>query len=423
MSVAEATTSTRRGPKRAGEASGRELIILLTALMASSALAIDLMLPAFPDIRSEFGMAADSSQVGWIITAFFFGLAAGPLLYGPASDRFGRKPLMAAGLTVYVLGSIAAVFAPSFGWIVAARVLWGIGSAGPRALAMAMIRDRYEGDAMARLMSMIMAIFLLVPILAPSLGAGLNAIAPWRIVFWVPALAGVALLVWSRRLPETLAPERRRPLSARSLADAGRAVVASRPTLLFTAAITFLFGVMTTYLSGSELIVEDVYDLRAAFPFVFGGIGVMLAIGSLNNARLVHRIGISVLVRRMAVISIVLATALVVLGMSNGGRPPFWAFVVILGLVLPLAQGLVPNANTAAMMPVPHVAGTASALIATVTTLGGSLLGGLVNARFDGTVRPMAIGMFVYIVIAALLILRATRAIAPLEAVTPSHLE
>ena len=168
MSVAEATTSTRRGPKRAGEASGRELIILLTALMASSALAIDLMLPAFPDIRSEFGMAADSSQVGWIITAFFFGLAAGPLLYGPASDRFGRKPLMAAGLTVYVLGSIAAVFAPSFGWIVAARVLWGIGSAGPRALAMAMIRDRYEGDAMARLMSMIMAIFLLVPILAPS---------------------------------------------------------------------------------------------------------------------------------------------------------------------------------------------------------------------------------------------------------------
>lgn len=417
MSVAEATTVD--GAAERPVASGRELVGLLTALMATSALAIDLMLPAFPDIRSEFAMAPDSSRVGWIVTAFFFGLAAGPLLYGPASDRFGRKPLMAAGLTVYVAGAVLAAFAPSFGWIVAARVLWGIGSAGPRALAMAMIRDRYEGEAMARLMSMIMAIFLLVPILAPSIGAGLNAIAPWRIVFWVPAVAAVVLLVWSRRLPETLAPERRRPLSGRSLLDAGRAVASSRPTLLFTAAITFLFGVMTTYLSGSELIVEDVYDLRSAFPFVFGGIGVMLAIGSLNNARLVARLGISALVRRMAVIAIVLSAVLLALGMVDGGHPPFWALIVLLGLVLPLAQGLVPNANTAAMMPVPHVAGTAAAIMATVTTLGGSLLGGFVNARFDGTVRPMVIGMFVYIVLAALLILRATRTLAARERVTP----
>lgn len=404
------TVAEREVERRPAAAEGRELIALVTSLMALSALAIDLMLPAFPDIRAEFGMPSDSSKVAWIVTAFFFGLAAGPLLYGPASDRFGRRPLMFAGLAVYLSGGVLAAIAPSFGWIVVARVLWGIGAAGPRALAMAMIRDRYEGDEMARHMSMIMAIFLLVPILAPSVGAGLNAVAPWRVVFWLPALVAGALLVWAwRRMPETLAPERRRPLSARAVADGARAVVGTRTTLLFTIAITFLLGVMTTYLSGSELVIDDVYDHRELFPLVFGGIGVVLAISSLNNARLVQRLGLRSLLRRMSVAAIALATCLAAIGLVDGGRPPFVLFVLVLALVLPLGQGLSPNSNTAAMMPVPHVAGTASALIATVTTLGGSLLGSLASSRFDGTVRAMTTGVFAYVVIAAALILVATR--------------
>ena len=156
--------------------------------MAMGALAIDLMLPAFADIRTEFGMAADSAHVGWIITAFFLGLAVGPWLYGPISDKYGRRGPLFIGMGLYIVGAILASVAPSFGWIIGARVVWGLGAAAPRSLSIAMIRDRYEGEGMARLMSMIMAVFLLVPIVAPGLGAGLNAIAPWRVVFWLPAV-------------------------------------------------------------------------------------------------------------------------------------------------------------------------------------------------------------------------------------------
>ena len=200
MTLTRADTDVAQRPT----ASGREFIVLLTALMATSALAIDLMLPAFPDMRDEFGMAADSAQVGWVITAFFLGLAVGPWLYGPISDLLGRRTPLFIGLGLYVVGAIAAIVAPSFAWIVAARFVWGLGAAAPRSLSLAMLRDRYEGNAMARLMSMIMAVFLLVPILAPGIGAGLNAIAPWRIVFLMPGIIAIGLLFWARRLPETL---------------------------------------------------------------------------------------------------------------------------------------------------------------------------------------------------------------------------
>jgi MFS transporter, DHA1 family, multidrug resistance protein len=397
------------GPRRRPPGT-REFIALVTASMAMGAMAIDIMLPAFPDMRAEYGMAADSPRVGWIVTAFFLGLAAGPWLYGPASDRYGRRPLLIGGLFLYVAAGVACAFAPTFDWVIAARFVWGLGAAAPRSLSLAMIRDRYEGEAMARLMSMIMAVFLLVPILAPGLGAGLNSIAPWRVVFWVPTVVAVGLIVWAwRRLPETLAADRRRPFTFASLGAACRVVASNRQTVCFTVAITFLFGVMTTYLAGSELIVEDVYDRGAWFPVFFGCIAVLLALSSLNNARLVRTLGITVLVRRMAVIGTVLAAVLVVVATSAGGHPNFWLFTISLAVVVPVAQGLVPNCNTAAMMPVPHVAGTASAVIGTITTAGGALLGGTVTGAFDGTTRPISIGIFVFIAIAAAMILLGTR--------------
>jgi MFS transporter, DHA1 family, multidrug resistance protein len=389
-----------------GEAGRREFIALATALMAMGALGIDLMLPTFPDMRAEFGMAADSAQVGWIVTSFFLGMAIGPWLYGPISDRYGRRRPLFMGMSLYVVSAAAASIAPSFWWIVVARFVWGLGAAAPRTLSLAIIRDRYEGDGMARLMSMIMAVFLLVPIVAPSLGAGLNLIAPWRVVFWLPAVVATGITLWAaRRLPETLVPERRRPFTRAALFEGAKAVFSNRQTMCFTLAIMFLFGVMASFLSGSELILEDVYGYGDYFPFFFGAIALLLAVSSLNNARLVGRVGVTVLVRRMAVIGVSLAAVLTVVSFTNGGRPNFWLFAVALGIMLPLAQGLVPNANTAAMAPVPHVAGTASAIIATITTAGGALLGGFVSGAFDGTVRPFAVGVFAFIAISAALIL------------------
>lgn len=377
--------------------------------MASAALSIDLMLPAFPDMRNEFGMAPDSTQVSWIITSYFLGLAVGPWLYGPASDRFGRRAPLFAGLTLFIIGALLASVAPSWGWVIAARFIWGLGTAAPRALSTAMIRDRYEGSVMAQLMSRMVAVFLLVPILAPSIGAGLIKIAPWRIVFWVPAGCALLLMVWSRRLPETLALDKRRPFTWSAVGEAGKEVLTHRATLSFIVATTFLFAVMTTYLSGSEVIVEDVYGYGSWFPLIFGLLAVLLAINSLNNARIVRRMGIDKLVRQSALVGVGTSLLLLIISLTNNGRPNFWLFFVALALVIPIAQGLVPNTNTAAMMPVPHIAGTASSIIATITTAGAALLGNLATSQFDGTVRPMAAIIFVFISIATVGIFVGTR--------------
>lgn len=401
------TVTTTERPARS-VATGREFILLVTALMATTALGIDLMLPAFPEMREQFGMAPDSTQVSWIVTAYFLGMAVGPWLYGPASDRFGRRVPLFAGLTLYAVAAVIAAVAPTWELIVAARFLWGLGAAGPRSLSVAMIRDRYDGDAMARLMSMIMAVFLTVPILAPGLGAGLIAVLPWRVVFWFPAVMAVVLMIWGRRLPETLAVENRRPFTWSSVGVATKEVLSHRQTVSLTISMTFLFAIMTTYLAGSEVILEDVYGYGDWFPLFFGAVAVLLAINSLNNARLVQRVGVVTLVRRMAAVGLVAAAVLVAVSFTNGGVPNFWLLTLAICAVVPIAQGLSPNSNALAMSPLPHVAGTASSIIATVTAAGGALLGGLASGAFDGTVRPYALYTFAYTAAAVGFIFLAT---------------
>lgn len=389
------TTSTR------GTATGREFMILVTALMAMTALGIDLMLPAFPDIRAEYGMASDSTQVAWVITAYFLGMAIGPWCYGPLSDRIGRRKPLYGGLVLYMVGASMAALAPTWTLLVIARFLWGVGASGPRSLAVTMVRDRHEGDAMARLMSMIMAVFMLVPILAPALGAGLIHVLPWRAVFWAPAVIAVVMMLWARRLPETLHPENRRPFTFRSVATAGREVVSHRQAMAMTVAMTFLYSSMTAYLSSSEVILSDVYGYGDWFPVFFAVVALLFAANSLFNARLVQHIGVIHLVRRMSLVGVALCTVFFGVSLLNGGKPNFWVFAISLAIAMPMAQGLSPNANTAAMTPLPHVAGTASAIIATVTTAGGAIFGGIAADAFDGTVRPFAASMLGFMAIAA----------------------
>lgn len=394
------------GRKTAGN---KEFIAMVTAFMAMGALAIDIMIPAFPDMRREFGMSPDSTDVGWIVTAFFLGVAIGPWLYGPASDRFGRKKPLAVGTVIYIACALVACLAPSWGWVKFSRFVWGLGAGAPRAIATAMIRDRYEGDEMARLMSTIMAVFLLVPILAPGIGAALLTVFPWRSVFVLPAVIATLLLIWSRRLPETLAPERRRPFTWSSVGRAAREVVTHRQTVTFTLAVMFLFSVLTAYLAGSEVIVEDVYGYGPWFPLIFGCVAFVFSMNALNNARLVRTHGNIPLIRRLLLLAVASATLFLGVAWLSDGSPAFWMYMVAIVLVVPIAQGLGPLCNTAAMSPVAHIAGTASSVMATVTTAGGALLGGFASDRFDGTIRPLATWFFGFIVIAAVLVLIGTR--------------
>jgi DHA1 family bicyclomycin/chloramphenicol resistance-like MFS transporter len=195
------TQSTIVGVGRIGR---RELLALLSLTMALTALSIDLMLPAFGEIRAAFGMEPDSSDVAAMVTVFMIGLASVQLLYGPFSDRFGRKPMLYAGFALYALGAAGAALAPSFGLLLLSRFLWGVGAAGPRVIGLAIVRDTYQGDQMARAMSFIMAVFILVPVLAPSVGAAILSFAPWRAVFWFCVIYLVGMALWVLRLPETV---------------------------------------------------------------------------------------------------------------------------------------------------------------------------------------------------------------------------
>jgi len=386
----------------------REFLLLISVLSATTALGIDLVLPAFGDMRTHFGMPSDSSEVAWMITAYFLGLAAGPWLYGPTSDRFGRLAPLNFGLTLYAAAAITGALAPSWPLLVISRFVWGLGAAGPRALSMAMVRDRYEGNAMARVMSISMAVFLIVPILAPSFGAALLAVFPWRAVFWVPAGLALVLMLWCRRLPETLPPERRRPFTLRAVGSAGKEVFSHRQTVALIVAMTFIFGIMNAYLAGSEVILADVYGYGDWFPVFFGCIAVLFAVTSLSNARLVGRLGAVGLIRAEATIGVATFGVLLAVGLTGGGRPAFWLFTLGICLAIPMAQGVVPISNTLAMSPLPHVAGTASSIISTITFAGGALLGNLVTSAFDNSVRPFAIFTICYFVVATTFIFIAT---------------
>ncbi len=366
---------------------------MISAVMALMAMAIDLMLPAFDDIRVAFDLPEDSNETGKIITVFFFGLAVSQLAYGPLADRYGRKPVLYAGMSIYVLGAIGSALAPTFAWLLVSRFVWGVGAAGARVVATAVIRDNFEGNAMAKAMSQIMAVFVLVPVFAPGLGAGLIAFLPWRALFWFCVVWTVGVGLWSLRLRETLLPEHRQPISL-SAAARGYARVARTPvTAGYTVATIFLQGVMTAYLASSELIIGNIFDREAEFPIIFGAVAVLFGVAAVVNGRIVERLGIDAVVRGCLAASLALSAALIAIAVAGAGQPSIWLFMPILGLLLSSFMFLMPNLNSAALAPVGEIAGTASAVTGAVRLAGGAVLGTIVSGLVEDSVTPFSIGI------------------------------
>ena len=397
-------------PFRAGGIGRREFLALISLTMALTALSIDLMLPAFGEIRASFDMAAGSSATAAIVTVFFIGLAVAQVFYGPFADRFGRKPVLYAGLGLYALDALGAALAPSFGLLLASRFVWGAGAAGTRVISLAIVRDTHAGDQMARTMSLLNAVFIVVPVFAPSVGAAIISVAPWRGVFWFCVVYVGAMALWTIRLPETLDPANRIDLRFDGLRKAARSVVTQRSAMAYTAAMTVLFGVFSSYLASSERIVDEVFGIGDRFPLVFGGLAAVMGVAALTNASIVVRFGSRLIVRR--VLAVYVAGALILSGISvaSGGTPDFWVYGPGLALMLCMHALLVPNLFTLAMEPMGKVAGTASALIGTAQTGGGALLGAVIDRAYDGTVTPLSIGLLASGVLALLALLAVRRA-------------
>ena len=369
-----------------------EFILMLSMAMAVVAMAIDMMLPAMGSIRESFGLADDSNAAAATITFFFFGLGIGQLLWGPLSDALGRKRVLYIGMLIYIVAAIASAFAPSLGFLFVTRFVWGIGGAAGMAIARSIVRDVYDGSAMATAMSYIMAIFLLVPILAPALGAAVLLVADWRWIFGICAVFATGISVWTLRLPETLLPEHRIPLVARRMVAAAKFVFANPMTMGYTIAQATVFGLMASYLASSQLFLDDVFDLEAWFPLFFGATGVVMGAAMLSNTRLLKRFELRPLLRSVFTGYLIAGIVFAATMITTNGHPPFAVFCLTLIPVLTAHALLIPNLNAIAMIPMGSVAGTAAAVIGTITSLGGATIGAIIDSRYDGSLVPFGIG-------------------------------
>ena len=258
-----------------------EFVCMIALMMALNALAIDSMLPALPAMGEALGVASENSRQ-WIVTAYLLGFGVAQIVYGPLADRFGRKPILMIGVGIYVAFSVVAMLAPSFETLIVARVGQGLGSAATRVLAVSIVRDRFSGRTMARVMSLSFLVFLGVPILAPSLGQLILLFAPWEGIFAVLAFAGIALMIWTGlRLPETLHPEDRLPIEAKRIAGAFRAVITNRQAMGYTLAMAAVQGALFGFINSSQQIFYDVFKAPALFTTVFAVLQGLVAIAAI----------------------------------------------------------------------------------------------------------------------------------------------
>jgi DHA1 family bicyclomycin/chloramphenicol resistance-like MFS transporter len=282
--------------------------------------------------------------------------------------------------------------------------LWGLGAAGPRIVVLSIIRDVYHGDELAKRMSAIFAIFVVVPIFAPGLGAVIVAVAPWRWVFWVCVVIVAAIAAWAIRLPETLDPADRLEPRVGDILRAVRVVTGNRQTMGFMLALTVTFGAFISYLASSELILSDVFDRAELFPYFFGLLASVMGLAMLANTRIVDRLGVRTTVHRVLVGYIGAASVLFLVSLVTDGTPPLWLFTALLAVVLSMHALLIPNANALAMDPMGGVAGTAASIIGFTSTGGGAVLGAIIDRAFNGTVTPLAGGFLASAVVASLIV-------------------
>lgn len=368
-----------------------EFIALMAWLMAMTALSIDIMLPALPEIGATFRIAADNDRQR-VVIGYLGGLAAGQLLWGHVSDRLGRRTPLLIGLAFYVAGSIAALLAPAFEALILARVLQGFGGAAARTIGTAIVRDVFSGREMARTMSFVMMVFIIVPILAPTAGQGLLQIGTWRWSFAVLLGAGLVAMLWvALRLQETR-PRTGTAASAPPLRVFAslRAVLSETVTRGYGLAAGLMFGCLVAYISSAQQVFVDAYGVGKRFPLVFGAIAGSMAVAAFTNAQLVQRLGMRRLSHTALVAFIVVSCAMAALCFV--GRPPLWQLMSLLALCFYLFALMQSNFNAIAMQPVGHVAGMASSLLGAFVTGAGVVLGGFIGRSFDGSPLPLAMG-------------------------------
>ena len=370
-----------------------EFVPLIAALMSLGALGIDTMLPALPDMARRLGVDAIGDGP-LILTVFVIGLGIGQLIYGPLTDRFGRRPVLIFGLVGYIVGNLLAGLSSSFVLLLAARLLSGLSIASSRVVTIALIRDCFSGRAMAQVTSLAFMVFMAVPIIAPSIGQAVLLMGSWRLIFEVIAGAGTICLLWfGLRMPETLRPENRVPLSLRTIAAGWVQTARDRFSLGYTLAAVICQGAIFGYLSSIQPIMERVFHRPELLGAVFAASAGTMAAGNLLNSRIVMRVGM----RRISQYALVLLILSSGTGLVVGrlGDEPLLVFVVIQAITMGCFVLASSNISAMAMENMGSIAGMASSVQGFFAITFGALVGWLIGRSFDGTTMPMHVGFLI----------------------------
>nr|WP_244274632.1 multidrug effflux MFS transporter [Labrenzia sp. OB1] len=371
-----------------------EFVAIIAMIMALNAMAIDVMLPALPAIAGALDIAQDNDRQ-LILLVYLIGFGGGQLFFGPVADAVGRRKVLIGGLALYSLASIVCIFAVDLDQLLIARLTQGIGCAAARVTALSIVRDCYTGRRMGKVMSLVMMVFMSVPVIAPSIGQAILLVAGWHWIFALLLISGVAMLVWSGlRLPETLEPENRRPLVVSTITSAYLLALTTRVSLGYTVGTAFIFGGLFSFLAMSQQIFVDIFGLGTLFPIVFAVIAVTMAVASFMNSQLVEAIGMRRLSHTATVAYTLVGLAIYVLALL--GYENFWVFLVLVTVIMTTFGFIGANFNTMAMEPLGAIAGTASSVIGFISTLGGALLGYVMGQLFDGTTEPLGLSYMVY---------------------------
>ena len=380
---------------------------MVAGMMSLNALAIDIMLPALGVIANDLHAANENDQQ-LVVVAYILGIGAPQLVFGPLSDRFGRRPTLFVSLAGYAACGFACVVAASFPMLLAMRFLQGVFASGARVVAVTVVRDLYAGRGMARVLSLVMTVFMIVPILAPALGQLILFVAPWEWCFVVLVIAGAVMLGWSFvRLPETLREEHRRPLDLRATASAYAMIVKSPVTLGYTLASGVIFGSLFAFIASAEQVFREVFDQGESFALWFAGVALMMSFANFANARLVGRFGMRRL-SHVALVAFIGVSGVLFLTMRYVAEelvlfyPAFAVTFALFGLIG-------SNFNALAMEPLGEIAGTASSAYGFATTTLSGLIGGLIGRSFDGTTQPILLGFVVLGTLALAVIALADR--------------
>ncbi len=372
-----------------------EFIALMAALMSSVALTIDALLPALPEIGSYLSVV-NTNDNQLLITMIFLGLGFGQLIFGPLSDSFGRKPVVYVGFMLFIVASIVCVTTKNFEIMIIGRVLQGIGLSSPRTMAITIIRDRYSGDYMAKIISIVVMVFILVPVIAPAIGQFFLNFYHWKAIFYLNLILGVIVMIWFwKRQPETLKEENRIPLTWSLFTNGAREFMKYKRAVAFTIVSGFITGSFMVYLSTSQQIFEQQYNMAELFPYIFASLAISVGLATFLNSQLVVKYGMFK-IAYTAMIAFVIISILYVLLFWSGNNPSVFVLIGFCSMQFFAIGFLFGNLRALAMQPLGHIAGIGAAINGSISTVMAVPIANYVGSFVKESVLPLFIGFSIF---------------------------